>query len=107
TATIAILDTGVDASQPDLAGRIAPGVSEIGSDPNTDPNGHGTALAGIAAANVNNGTGIAGVGYAGVNVASIQVLQSDGTGSDADVVAGVLAAADSGTKVILMGFSSA
>src|SRR5437899_472563 len=107
SATIAVLDTGVDATHPDLAGRVLTGQSFIGGDAYSDPNGHGTALAGIAAANVNDGVGMAGVAYAGANVASVQVLQADGTGYDSDVVAGVLWAADNDAQVILMGFSSA
>jgi subtilisin family serine protease len=106
-ATIAVLDTGIDATHPDLAGRVVAGASFTGGDANSDPNGHGTALAGIAAANVDDGIGMAGVAYAGTDVASVQVLQADGSGLDADVVAGVLWAADNGASVILMGFSSA
>src|SRR5213079_3281354 len=102
----AVLDTGVDAGHPDLAGRVAAGQSFVNGDPNSDPNGHGTALAGIAAASVNNATGMAGVAYAGAGVSSVQVLGADGTGLDSDVVAGVLWAADNGAQVILMGFSS-
>ena len=106
SATIAVLDTGVDAGHPDLAGRLVGGQSFVGGDASSDPNGHGTALAGIAAANVNNGTGMAGVAYAGASVSSVQVLGADGTGTDADIVAGVLWATNNGAKVILMGFSS-
>jgi hypothetical protein len=111
TAQIAVLDTGVDAAHPDLSGRmVVPGYSSLDGvttgDPDKDPNGHGTALAGIAAATVNNATGIAGVAYDGTSIASVQVLGADGTGTDADVVAGVLWAADHGADVILMGFSS-
>ena len=105
-AKIAVLDTGVDATHPDLFGRMSPGQSFVGGPPETDPNGHGTALAGIAAASVDNATGIAGVAYAGASISSVQVLQADGTGWDSDVVAGVLWAADNDAKVILMGFSS-
>src|SRR3989442_3168416 len=107
TATIAVLDTGIDVTHPDLAGRVVSAESFIGGNPIADPNGHGTALAGIAAANVNDGIGMAGVAYAGANLSSVQVLQADGTGYDSDVVAGVLWAADHGANVILMGFSSA
>ena len=106
SAKIAVLDTGVDATHPDLSGRTSPGQSFVGGSAETDPNGHGTALAGIAAASVDNTTGIAGVAYAGATIASVQVLQADGTGWDSDVVAGVLWAADNDAKVILMGFSS-
>src|SRR4051812_7172388 len=106
-ATIAVLDTGVDGTHPDLAGRLVPGWSAFaGSNPATDPNGHGTALAGIAAAVTDNNAGIAGVGYAGVSIMPVQVLGADGTGQDADIITGITAAADSGAKVILMGFSN-
>jgi hypothetical protein len=107
-ATIAVLDTGVDATHPDLSGVVntAAGVSETGGNPNTDPNGHGTSLAGIAAATVNNGTGMAGVDYTGASVVSIQVLNSSGTGTDASVVPGIFDAEAAGAKVILMAFSS-
>ena len=82
------------------------GQSFTSTDPTVDVNGHGTALAGIAAAEVNNGIGIAGVAYSPVTILSVQVLQADGTGWDADVVSGVLWAADNNADVILMGFSS-
>lgn len=105
-AKLAILDTGIDETHPDLAGRMIAGKSFVNGDPGTDPNGHGTALAGIAAARVNNSAGIAGVSYADTGIMSVQVLQANGTGYDKDVVAGVLWAADNGANVILMGFSS-
>jgi hypothetical protein len=82
------------------------GNSSIGGNPDADPNGHGTALAGIAAAGVNNSAGIAGVSYASTTIMPVQVLQADGTGYDSDVIAGVIWAADNGASVILMGFSS-
>jgi hypothetical protein len=106
SATLAVLDTGIDATHPDLAGRMGTGQSFTASVPTVDTNGHGTALAGIAAADVNNGLGIAGVAYSPVQILPVQVLQTDGTGWDADVVAGVLWAADNNADVILMGFSS-
>ena len=109
TAVVAVLDTGVDASHPDLAGKIMPGVSILDSatDGRTDSNGHGTSLAGIVAANTDNHAGIAGVGYAGVSVMPVTVLGSDGTGQDGDIIGGVIWAADHGANVILMGFSNA
>ncbi len=106
SAKLAILDTGVDATHPDLAGRMIAGKSFVHGDPTTDPNGHGTALAGIAAAWVNNSAGMAGISYANTGIMSVQVLLANGTGYDKDVVAGVLWAADNGANVILMGLSS-
>jgi subtilisin family serine protease len=106
SVTLAILDTGVDATHPDLAGRMVGGTSFTGSDPGTDLNGHGTAMASIAAAQVNNGVGLAGVAYAGVKVVSVQVLAADGTGWDSDVAAGLVWAANGGARVILLVLSS-
>ena len=106
SAKIAVLDTGIDATQPDLIGRLSLGTSFVGGVATTDLNGHGTEVAGIAAANVNNLVGMAGVAFSGASVVPVQVLHTDGTGWDSDVVSGVLWAADNGAQVILMSFSS-
>ena len=63
-------------------------------------------MAGIIAANSNNGSGIAGVGYAGVKVMPITVLGPDGLGRDSDVIEGLVWAADHGADVALMAFSA-
>ena len=63
-------------------------------------------MAGIVAAETDNGTGIAGIGYAGVKVMPVTVLDADGTGQDSDIIAGVVYAADHGADVILMSFSN-
>ena len=96
SATLAVLDTGVDAVG-DLS--VVGGYSALGGGTG-DPNGHGTWMASIAAATVNNGTGIAGVGYDGVSVMPLEVLSADGTGQDSDIIAGVVWAADHGADVI-------
>ena len=105
TSTLAVLDTGVDANAPDLAGRVIGGWSFDGSDPATDPNGHGTHEATIAAGSADDG-GIAGVAYAGVNVMPVRVLGADGTGQDADIISGLVYAVDHGANVVLMAFSN-
>src|SRR6266536_239986 len=109
SAKVALLDTGVDASHPELAGKVAPGTSMLdGSDGRSDPSGHGTSLAGIIAANTDTTSmeGIAGVGYAGVQIMPVTVLNANGAGQDSDVIQGVLWAADHGADVILMAFSA-
>src|SRR5262249_1603658 len=104
SATLAILDTGVDASTPDLAGRVVGGWSAFGSDPGADVNGHGTNVATIAAANADDGNGIAGVAYQGGKVMPVQVLGAAGT--DADIINGLVYAVDHGADVVLMAFSN-
>src|SRR5436309_3127645 len=109
TATVALLDTGVDAFHPDLAGKVVPGTSILdGSNGMTDPSGHGTWLAGIIAARTDNVPveGIAGVAYAGVTVMPVTVLDVAGEGQDSDIIAGVIWTADHGADVILMAFSN-
>src|SRR5919109_1736988 len=108
SATVAILDTGSDAFHPDLAGKVVAGADFVDGqgDGTSDPNGHGTAMAGIVAAATNNGDGIAGIGYGGVDVMPVRVLGTDGTGQDSDIIEGVVYAADHGANVILMAFSN-
>ena len=106
SATVAVLDTGVDGSITDLSTRLVPGFSAFGTDPATDPSGHGTWLASLAAATSDNASGIAGVAGAGAKVMPVQVLSADGQGQDSDVIAGLVHAADNGADVILMGFSN-
>src|SRR5665647_816384 len=112
-ATIAVLDTGVEGTNPDLLARLVPGWSAFTladgttpADPTQDPNGHGTWLSSIAAAATNNGVGIAGVAGSGAKIMPVQVLGADGQGADSDVIAGLTSAADHGADVILMGFSN-
>ena len=109
SAKVAVLDTGVDATHPELADKVLAGTSILdGSNGMTDPSGHGTWLAGIIAAQTDTipGDGIAGVGYAGVKILPVTVLNANGEGQDSDVIAGVIWAVDHGADVILMAFSA-
>ena len=107
SSVIAVLDTGITASHPDLSGLVLPGYSAFeGGDARSDPNGHGTRMAGIAAARTDNGTGVAGVAYAGVSLLPIQVLGPDGLGQDSDIISGIVWATDEGADVVLMAFSN-
>ncbi len=64
TGVVAVLDTGVQANHPDLTGRVLAGYDFVNNDTNAaDDNGHGTWVAGIIAANPNDGYGIAGISW--------------------------------------------
>ncbi|WP_238613476.1 S8 family peptidase [Candidatus Oscillochloris fontis] len=99
---IAVLDTGVDAKHNDLQGQILSGFNAFtGSNDSNDDNGHGTAVAGLIAANTNNGEGIAGICW-GCKILPVKVLDSRGGGDDASVAAGIRWAVDNGARVINM-----
>ena len=98
--TVAVVDTGVRGDHQDLAGSVLPGIDYVDhTDGRIDPAGHGTAVAGIIAAHVNNGLGIAGAAPA-VRILPVRVLDGSGSGSSSDVAAGVIWAADHGARVI-------
>jgi subtilisin family serine protease len=58
---VAVIDSGVDATHPELAGKILGARSFVGGSPRVDALGHGTFVAGLIAAGVDNGIGIAGL----------------------------------------------
>jgi len=99
---LAVVDTGVDPNHPDLKDKLLPGWNTVDdNNDTTDGNGHGTHCVTNAAANTNNGIGIAGVAP-NVKVLPVQVLSKDGYGSYDSVAAGIIWAADHGAKVISM-----
>ncbi len=103
---IAIIDTGVDLTHPDLAGKIVAGYNFVNNNNQPqDDNGHGTHVAGIAAAISNNGIGVAGVDWA-ARIMPLKCLNSDGSGWDSDIADATRWAVDHGAKVINMSFGS-
>lgn len=99
STVVAVLDTGVDGSHPDLAGRVLPGIDMIGDGAGADPNGHGTHVAGIIAAVANNGIGVAGAAPE-ARILPVRVLDSDGYGDHSAIASGIVAAVDYGADVI-------
>jgi thermitase len=99
-ATVAVIDTGVDAAHPDLAGRIVQGYDFVDNDATPqDGNGHGTHVSGIVAADAGNGIGVDSVAP-GASIMPVRVLDDGGSGSDAAVAAGIDWATDHGADVI-------
>ncbi|MDP2211431.1 MAG: S8 family serine peptidase [Candidatus Aquicultor sp.] len=98
---IAILDTGIDQDHADLAGQIIGNKNFTSSGTVDDLYGHGTHVAGIAAAAANNGIGVAGLAY-GAGIMNVKVLGDDGSGYTSWVASGINWAADNGAKVINM-----
>jgi thermitase len=103
---VAVLDHGIDNDHPDLDGILVPGWNFMYDSPNTD-NGsasqddHGSHVAGIIAAETNNGIGIAGIAH---NAKIMPVTVCDGSiGCPSyEIAAGMVFAADNGAKVINM-----
>jgi fibronectin type 3 domain-containing protein len=90
-ARIAILDTGVDLDHPDLLANIDtvdPGVNCMGPGLPQDDHGHGTHVAGIAAAVEGNGIGVVGAA-SGAKIVPIKVLDSTGNGEWSNLICGV------------------
>jgi len=103
--TIAILDTGVDLDHPDLASKIVANINFSSSSTVDDVHGHGTHVAGIAAAITNNGIGVAGLGYR-ATIMNVKVLGDDGLGYDSWIAKGIIWAADNGAEVINLSLGS-
>lgn len=103
--TIAVLDTGV-SNVPDLRGALLPGIDLVNGDGDaSDDNGHGTAVAGVAAARSNNGIGIAGV-CGRCSVLPVKVLDSQASGHASVVADGVRWAVAHGAKVLVISLNA-
>ncbi|WP_028549243.1 S8 family peptidase [Paenibacillus sp. UNC451MF] len=99
---VAIVDTGVDLNHPDLKDQLIAGYNVVNNDaPPADDVGHGTHVAGVVGAIVNNNLGVAGMSWYN-RIMPVKVLDQSGAGSTYSVAQGIIWATDHGAKVINM-----
>lgn len=111
---IAVCDSGVDLDHPDLAAALVPGYNSTdnlaqvdGGNVNDDLNGHGSLVAGSAAAIGNNGIGVAGVGW-NFGIMPIRVSnRADGTALLSEILEGARWASDNGAYAVNCSFGGA
>jgi subtilisin family serine protease len=97
---VAVVDSGVDPTHPDLASKLVPGWNFVSDNSDTrDSQGHGTAVAGALAAATNNYTGVAGVAWSNP-IMPLVVLDSNNYASYSDVASAITYAADHGARII-------
>ncbi|MEO2003711.1 MAG: S8 family serine peptidase [Candidatus Poribacteria bacterium] len=97
---VAVVDTGIDSTHPDLAANVIGGYNAIDGGSPEDDEGHGTSVAGVIAA-VDNDIDVVGVAP-NVNLFSVKVLDSGGFGYDFDLIAGIDWCIQNGIDVINM-----
>lgn len=104
--TIAVVDTGVHLAHEDLSARLVSGRNFVTANAQPqDDNGHGTHVAGIAAATMNNGAGVVGVAPA-ARIMPVKVLDRNGEGTYANAAAGIRWAVDNGAHVVNLSLGS-
>jgi subtilisin family serine protease len=96
---VAIVDSGIDGTHPDLMGRVVAARSFVGGSPYHDTEGHGTFVAGEIAANPSNGVGIAGLAF-NARLVVAKVVTPDGNVSLPAEVAAIRWAVAQGARVI-------
>ena len=110
---VGIVDTGIQATHPELSGKVADCAQSIGLIPGVisgsirvgqcaDDNGHGTHVAGTIAAKANNGVGVAGVAFNSPLSICRALSGPAGIGTTADVANCITWVHDRGAKVISM-----
>lgn len=104
--TVAVLDTGVKSSHPDLKGKVSKGYNAITqkAGARSDDNGHGTFISGMIAGK-NNNSGIVGIAP-NARILPVKVLNADGIGDSEDIARGIIWATDNGADVINMSFGA-
>jgi len=101
---VAVLDSGIDPSHPDLLNKLVKGYNFYDNNYDTsDVYGHGTKVAGVVAAATNNGMGVASIGW-NVSIMPIRVTDTNGYALVSLLTKGLIYAADQGAKVAVISF---
>lgn len=102
---VAILDTGVDPDHPDLAARLVSGWNLFNNNNDfSDVNGHGTKVAGVAAAIGNNAIGVTGVAW-NASIMPLRISDLSGGATWSDMGAGIYYAADHGARIASISYA--
>jgi len=105
TQTIAVVDTGVAITHEDLIDKVVDGYNFVADSTDVqDDEGHGTIVASIAAAETNNGVGLAGTCWK-AKIMPVKVLDNEGLGTYLAIGAGIKYAVDNDARVITLGFT--
>ncbi len=105
TITIAVLDTGVEPTHPDLSAKLVPGWNFYDNNSNTaDLLGHGTAVAGTAAAMSDNTAGVASLAW-GCLIMPIRITDTNGNAALSTIASALSWAADNGARVANVSYS--
>lgn len=109
---VAVIDSGIDFSHPDLAGNLWNGPGGVigkdfldGDNTPRDSGGHGTRIAGIIGARGNNGIGVAGVAW-DVSLMALRVFDANGQGTVSNIVAAINFAIENKARVINASFGA-
>lgn len=104
---VAVADTGVDFTHPDLAGRVTGGWDYVDGDGEPDDeNGHGTHVTGLLAAVAGNGIGITGVAPE-ATVRPLRILDGQGQGLTSDAVSALADSGAAGVRIVVAAFGAA
>uniref|UniRef100_A0A832A4D0 Peptidase S8 n=1 Tax=Desulfacinum infernum TaxID=35837 RepID=A0A832A4D0_9BACT len=96
---VAVLDTGVDGTHPDLSGKLVPGWNMYDNNADTsDVYGHGTNVAGVVGAAANNALGVASLAW-NAKIMPVRISQPDGYAYYSTIASGLTWAADHGARI--------
>lgn len=103
--TVAILDSGVDSTHPDLAGQLVAGWNLADNNSNTtDVYGHGTEVAGVVAAASNNNIGVTSIAW-DAKIMPVRVTLLTGNAYISTIASGITWAADHGAQIANASFA--